>query len=247
MSSVTNQVATFFEDIGFGRSRKDRGGGEYRRDILRTMELHDASFTAHGWQVVRVGLAEARQHPLYDWFDRLDGFYALSRNAANYTRLCYMRWLAYAISGLPFADLDVINFGFTPEDARPFIVGTKPAINSAANAMGLLSPAHYAQILDAYRHVIENVDAFRGQVEDINDMTLLRAARPDFNQPFPYQDDRFVKDYPNPGWETSLLVHFAHGLTPMPRSRTIEEVLRRRSAVATRAPTPLCDSTGDVR
>jgi len=225
-----NLIATFFEDIGFGRTATDRHGEDYRRDILRTLELHDTSFHSHGWQVVRVGLADACRHPLYPWFDQLDWFYALSRNGADYTRTCYMRWLAYAASGLPFADLDVINFGFTPQAARSFIEGSVPALNSAANAMGLLSSDHYAVILDSYRKIVEQLDDYRGAVDDVNDMTLLRAARPDFNAPFRYDDDRFVKDYKNPGWETALLVHFPHGTTPLPRSRTIEDVMRSRNA-----------------
>lgn len=228
MVGDASRIATFFEDISHGASREDGRGDDYRRDILRTMHLHDASFAAHGWSVVRVGMAEAMRHPLFPWFDSLDWFYGLSVNPARYSRICYMRWLAYAESGLPFADLDVINFGFTPEAARPFIEGERPALNSAANAMGLLSPRHYEEILGAFQRIVERIDEYRGKVDDVNDMTLLRAARPDFNTPFPYPDARFVKDYTNPGWETSLLVHFAHGLTPQPRSRTIEQVLRSR-------------------
>jgi len=231
----TPLIATFFEDIGFGRTPNDSRGEDYRRDILRTLELHEASFREYGWQVVQVGLADARRHPLYPWFDGLDWFYVQSRNAADYTRTCYLRWLAYAERGLPFADLDVINFGFPPAAARPFIDGAAPALNSAANAMGLLSPRHYAVILEAFQRIVGNLDEYRGLVDDVNDMTLLRAARPDFNMPFPYDDDRFVKDYLNPGWETALLVHFPHSTTPPPRSRTIEEVLRRRRTGATPA------------
>lgn len=233
---ASNLIATFFEDIGFGRTRHDRHGEDYRRDIQRTLELHDASFREHGWEVVRVSLADARRHPLYPWFDNLDWFYALSRNAADYTRTCYMRWLAYAARGLPFADLDVINFGFPPEEARPFMEGSLPALNSAANAMGLLSPGHYAMILDAFQHIVGTVDGYRDRVDDVNDMTLLRTARPDFNMPFRYEDDRFVKDYLNPGWETALLVHFPHGTTPLPRSRTIEAVVRDRRGGLAPAP-----------
>ncbi|MEX0671100.1 MAG: hypothetical protein WD060_11655 [Pirellulales bacterium] len=66
---------------------------------------------------------------------------------------------------------------------------------------------------------------FRTQVDD---MTLLRAARPEYNMAIPYTDDRFVKDYLNPGWETAWLVHFPHGLTPQPRSRTIDHSTGRR-------------------
>lgn len=229
MSTAPREIATFFEDIDFGWDRSFRER-EYRRDILRTMELHAESFADHGWRVVQVGMEAARSHPLYAWFDGLDWFYALSINQPRYTRICYMRWLAYAASGLPFADLDVVNFGFTPADAAPFLAATTPALISAANAMGLLTPDHYVQVLDSFRHIVEHLDDYRPHVTDVNDMTLLRHVRPEYNAVIPYADDRFVKDYSNPGWETARLVHFAHGLTPMPRSRTIEAELRARAA-----------------
>ncbi len=227
MESGVHEIATFFEDIDFGG---DRGGPamEYRRDILRTLDLHGETFAAHGWRVVRVGMEAARSHPLFPWFDGLDWFYALSINPPRYTRICYMRWLAYAASGLPFADLDVINFGFTPDDAAPFLESKTPPLISAANAMGLVTAAHYAQILDSFRHIVDHLDDYRHHVDDINDMTLLRHVRPEYNSAIPYTDDRFVKDYSNPGWETARLVHFAHGLTPPPRSQAIEAEIRAR-------------------
>lgn len=45
-----------------------------------------------------------------------------------------MRWLACAASGLPFADLNVITFGFTPDDAMPFFSAKTPPLISAGNA-----------------------------------------------------------------------------------------------------------------
>lgn len=192
------EIATFFEDIGFewDRTQCER---EYRRDIAGTLELHSESFAAHGWRVVRVGLEAARSHPLFPWFDGLDWFYRLSINPQGYTRICYMRWLAYTASGLPCADLDVINFGFAPADAEPFFASKLPALISGANAMGLLTPDQYTQILDSFRHIVEHLDEYMHDVEDINDMTLLRHVRPDFNSVIPYTDDRFVKNYTNPG------------------------------------------------
>jgi len=231
MSTGPREIATFFEDIDFAWDRNHRER-EYRRDIVRTLELHSETFAAHGWRVVQVGIEAARSHPLFPWFDGLDWFYSLSVNPPRYTRICYMRWLAYAASGLPFADLDVINFGFTPEDAMPFF-GTKlPSLISAANAMGLLTPDHYTQILDSFRDIVDHLDEYRHDVDDVNDMTLLRHVRPEYNSVIPYADDRFVKDYSNPGWETARLVHFAHGLTPVPRSRTIEAEIRARSSTS---------------
>lgn len=227
MSTGGSPIATFFEDIDFELDQDFRAR-EYRRDILRTLELHTETFAAHGWRVVQVGMEAARSHPLFQWFDGLEWFYSLSTNPPRYTRICYMRWLAYAASGLPFADLDVINFGFTPADAAPLLESKTPALISAANAMGLLTADHYVQILDSFRHIVEHLDDYRHRVDDINDMTLLRHVRPEYNSALPYPDDRFVKDYSNPGWETARLVHFAHGLTPLPRSRTIEVELAAR-------------------
>ena len=229
MSNGSREIATFFEDIEFG-GNENLHQREYRRDILRTLELHRESFAAHGWCVVQVGMEAARSHPLFPWFDGLDWFYALSVNPPRYTRICYMRWLAYAASGLPFADLDVINFGFTPDDASPFFEAKLPSLISAANAMGLLTTDHYTQIIDSFRHIVEHLDDYRHRIDDINDMTLLRHVRPEYNTAIPYADDRFVKDYSNPGWETARLVHFAHGLTPMPRSQTIEAEMCARDA-----------------
>jgi hypothetical protein len=224
-----HQIATFFEDIGYGEHQSVHAR-EYRRDILRTLALHEQSFANHGWRIVQVGMDAARSHPLFPWFDGLDWFYALSINPPDYTRVCYMRWLAYAATGLPFADLDVINFGFTPDDAIPIMGSKTPALISAANAMGLVTPDHYGQILDSFHHIVEHLDDYRHHVDDINDMTLLRHVRPEYNSVIPYADDRFVKDYSNPGWETARLVHFAHGLTPLPRSQAIEAEMRTRGA-----------------
>jgi hypothetical protein len=48
------EIATFFEAIGYGEHQAVHAR-EYRRDILRTLELHGKSFAAHGWRIVQVG------------------------------------------------------------------------------------------------------------------------------------------------------------------------------------------------
>lgn len=112
----------------------------------------------------------------------------------------------------------------------PFFTAKLPPLISAANARGLLTPDHCTQVLDSFGHIVEHLDQYRYAVDDINDMTLLRHVRPEYNAVIPYVDERFVKDYANPGWETAHLVHFAHALTPLPRSLTIEAEILARSA-----------------
>ena len=127
------QISTFFEDIGF------RSKSGYLKDILAVREIHDDSFAAHGWHVHHVSLEHARQHPAYADFASMDSLYRLSRNRPEYTRICYMRWLAYAQVGADFADLDVINFGFTPADAAPLrALGMRgPVMLTTSGAMGV--------------------------------------------------------------------------------------------------------------
>ena len=50
MSNRAREITTFFEDIEFGGNENFRQE-EYRRDILRTLELHRESFAAPGWRV----------------------------------------------------------------------------------------------------------------------------------------------------------------------------------------------------
>lgn len=133
------QISTFFEDIGF------RSKSGYLTDILAVREIHDDSFAAHGWHVTHVSLEHARQHPAYADFASMDALYRLSRNKLEYTRICYMRWLAYAQVGADFADLDVINFGFAPSDAAPLrALGTRGlTMLTKSGAMGLAGPGGY--------------------------------------------------------------------------------------------------------
>lgn len=225
---MQTKIAMFFEDIGF------EGGGRkaYLEDIKRVMRQHVQSFEACGWQVVPVGLEYARSHPKFAEFDRLDWLYALSRNPPLYTRICYLRWLAYAVSGLPFADLDVINFGITPEDAQPLFQLEAPPLTCGAHSVGFCSPSHYEQILSAFGEGIENSALLASVPDDVNDMTLLKACRPAWAGRVNSFGAMSVREYLRQGWDSAKLVHFPHGVTPLPRSEVIREAMDSRRRVA---------------
>lgn len=196
-------------------------------DIPALIDLHCKSFSDHGWEAVLVNESDAKQHPLYSLFDRPDTILAKSRNPWEYTRACYMRWLAYAVAGNPYADFDVINYGLSPEDARQIKADDhiqRPIFLSAAGAVGLLGPQDYAQVLEVYQSFMENPIIDGSISEDINDMTILRQLRPQWYEAVPYPDDRFSKDYLNPGWETTKLCHFPYATTPPPRAMKIQSV-----------------------
>ena len=218
------QISTFFEDIGF------RSQSGYLTDILAVREIHDDSFAAHGWHVTHVSLEHARQHPAYADFASMDALYRLSRNNLEYTRICYMRWLAYAQVGADFADLDVINFGFAPSDAAPLrALGMRgPVMLTRSCAMGLAGPGGYDAVISAFYEAARLGEQLAPRVQDVNDMCVLQVLRPELFSPVSPRDPNYAQDYTRPGWDTARLVHFAHHHTPSPRIRTIASAIRHR-------------------
>jgi hypothetical protein len=219
-----NKIAMFFEDIAFEGS----GRAAYSKDIEEVMRHHVESFEANGWQVVPVGLEQARCHPKFPEFEKLDWLYAMSRNPPSYTRICYLRWLAYAAVGLPFADLDVINFGMTPADAEPLFHCETPPLICHAHSVGICSPHHYEQIICAFEAGVRSPELRDSVAEDLNDMTLLKASRPEWaGRVFTFAP-LIVGEYRRMGWDSAKLVHFPHGVTPLPRSEAIQKALDDR-------------------
>lgn len=195
-------------------------------NIPALIDLHTETFERHGWTVVRVDESDARRHPHYDVFDNPNTILSKSRNAWEYTRACYMRWLAYAVLGYPFADFDVINYGFTPHDAdeiKASNVRNLPIFLSAAGAMGLLEGRDYTRMIDTYLKFIKNPVISGSLSVDINDMTIMREMRSNWYNCIAYPDDRFVKDYTIDNWQTAKMVHYAYGLTACPRVETIRK------------------------
>lgn len=194
-------------------------------DIAALIDLHCASFREHGWEPVHVDDVDARRHPLYAVFD--DPHVILNPPGSEYIRSCYMRWLAYAVHGHPFSDLDVINYGFTPRDADALqALNTKPVplLLSGAGAMGLLTGADYDALIKTFTDFIER-PVIEGPIAvDIHDLNILAHHHADWFDVVPHNDPRFVKDYTGPGWEEAKLVHYPYHFTAPPRAETIQRV-----------------------
>ena len=196
-------------------------------DIEDLINLHVTSFSKYGWEAIRLDESAAKKHPLYAIFDDCTTILGKSCNRWEYTRACYMRWLAYATTGFPFADFDVINYGFTPEDAANIRASSKigPNLISGAGAVGLVQGDEYNEIMSTFISFIEN-PRIEGLIDsdDINDMNILREYRPNYYEAVPYNDPRWVKDYTLPLWDIALLVHYPYHYTAVPRSETIRRV-----------------------
>lgn len=197
-------------------------------NIMGLIDLHRRSFERFGWKVIHVDESHARLHPLFSVFDDPTTILGKSSNKWEYARACYMRWLAYAVVGCPFADYDVINYGFTVEDAEIIRTLNKkrlPLFLSRAGAMGLLTKSSYDRVLQTYLDFIAS-PRIEGRIadEDINDMTIMFHYHSDWYETIPYEDDRFVKDYRRAGWRKARLVHYAYYWTGSQRLDVINQV-----------------------
>lgn len=209
------KIAFYFEKIE-GLSHTD--------DLDDLTDLHTRSFEKYGWEVVHLNESNARQHPLYPVFDDPTSVFASSRNGWEYTRACYMRWLAYASAGHFFADFDVINYGFSHDDALDMrrLAGGATFL-SGATAVGLFQQAEYDQILGAFIDYQKNPFVEGSLVDDVNDMTILLQCRPNLFAITGTEDVRVARDYSCPGWEEAQLVHYPYHYVKPPRSKTVRE------------------------
>lgn len=213
------KIAFYFQKLNKPINNIDR--------IDDLINLHVKTFQHYGWEVVLLDESVAAKHKDYELFNNPDTILARSRNPWEYTRACYMRWLAYAVAGYPFSDFDVINYGFTPTDAiniKSSAAGNSPVFISAAGAMGLTEGSEWQHVIDTYINFINNPVVEGVIKEDINDMTIMRQLHPEWYSWISYSDVNFVKDYSHPGWDLAKMVHFPHGLTPIPRVDSIMKV-----------------------
>lgn len=213
---MPNKISFYFEKI------QDLANSDKLDELI---DIHTKSFEHYGWEVVRLDESVARSHPLYEQFNDPESILGSSRNGWEYTRSCYMRWLAYAMAGHYFADFDVVNYGFTSKTADDLrAIAGGPAFVAGATAMGLFRGEEYDQILHAFLRYKENPFVEGILEQDVNDMTILIQTRPDLFSLISRDDTRIVRDYNNPGWEVAKAVHYPYAYTPQPRSNTVLRV-----------------------
>lgn len=199
-------------------------GLAYSDDIPDLIKMHVKSFEQNGWEVVALDESDAQRHPLYSFFDDEKSAFAASRNGWEYTRACYMRWLAYATAGHPFADFDIVNYGFTPADAKQMIKeAAGPKLLSGAGAMGLFAGKDYDLILNTFQKYAAAPFVAGALQEDVNDMTILIQCFPEIFSLIGNEDVRIARDYTCPGWNEAKLVHYPYHYTPQPRAKTANQ------------------------
>jgi hypothetical protein len=111
---MTNQVVTYYEDVGLW-------SGESQ---LRLIDIWRRSWEKAGWVATVLTEADIKTHPRYKFFkEHFDA--KPTEYGRGYTNAVFFRWVGAAHYGnlrgfdVMLTDFDVINHGFPPQNVRP--------------------------------------------------------------------------------------------------------------------------------
>ena len=118
------------------------------------------SFSKNGFEPVILNESDAREHPLFDKVNELISKLPTVNNP-EYERACWLRWLAYRqLAPAFFTDIDVINYGFKPDDVQTQL----PMYSHYTYA----SPAAVYATGDAIDSFIDNFSKARFWINPVN-------------------------------------------------------------------------------
>ena len=184
--------------------------------------LWDKSWRKHGWTPRLVNEDTAMLHPRYAQF--YEKYHALpSGYGTDFDVACMMRYVAVAAKQEPMSmlsDYDVINYGFTPEDANRIAAKSEEAnlvffsSPDAANCGATLGPWKLFEALSEVfeqwipdEHDFVDYPNYKGQhCSDYNLMVRLRNGTFPTPKWFRWEPGNIV--WSRPGWETAALVHY---------------------------------------
>jgi hypothetical protein len=162
------------------------------------LELWRKSWGANGWEPVILGPEDAQKSEQYGPIvSNVQNF--PTSNPREYELSCFVRWAAMeAIRGGVMTDYDVMNYGFKPEGIElSFPLKSKenhvPCVVYGNRQAFRIICGMFANYVPSWHET------------QVSDMTILeRSAEMGI-----YDDVRGVKQYGEPGWETSTLVHYS--------------------------------------
>lgn len=162
---------------------------------LEMIALWTRSWRSFGWDPMVLTMGIARAHPLYHRFNEHVLMFR-SRNVGNYDHLCWLRWLAFAVTGGGvMTDYDVINRCLVSQDVEC----GEPTIHEATRVPCMVSAdkAGSEQIVDK----IFNMPPPRDRREHYSDMILFQRSE--------YPHVPTCLEFEHPGWQEAKAVHFS--------------------------------------
>lgn len=192
---------------------------DFSRDCHVLIKAWEKSWSDHGWNPIVTSSVDAKKHHRYDEIDLKNyssNLYKYSVNGPEYLELCYSRWFAYGIHNGAWSDYDVINYGFTPEDAES-LSHKEPVFFDSIGSCGFSTIKGHDLIIDgiimAYQEdTITNnlllLQQKHNQTQEISDMHINRRQ----HSPISFLNNLCEDDFSNDEWRKSTLVHYHNGL-----------------------------------
>jgi len=189
-------VYTFYEPIN------DFGNKNQYDDLIK---IWKKSWQYYGWNPIILNLNDAKKHPDYNFlYQKCKEFPTV--NHKTYELYCFLRWLAIAQYGGWVADIDIINYGFTPVDFGEMVVTTRYD-KSLCGTSFYMSKNKYIELIEEFKnyqisekdmHMINNQKIYH-----ISDMTVKQQTRININLAL-----KIHGLYGNSTYKNDLLVHY---------------------------------------
>jgi hypothetical protein len=149
----TNKVACFYTEFKNNKETTD-----FTQQCFPLINYWEKSWQANGWQTFVLGESYIDKNRYYFdlKFDKFDESnlckYSIDWDC-EYSRACYLRWLAYyqfcqEHGDIFWADYDIINYSFTPNNR---VIATSSLIG--CNSAGKMNEYGGKKILDTFRDV----------------------------------------------------------------------------------------------
>lgn len=181
----------------------------------KLLDLWRESWESKGWTTRILSEADAKEHPGYKMFsDRISRYPTI--NKAGYERACYLRHLAMVIALMAscgnvrvLCDYDVINMGWTPDDA---LVGPDSEIAYEEILEPTRVPCAIRANQSGFGNICDILFSYDPKGEKhVSDMTILRKTQ---IQATGYcvehlNSGRPIVDDPGDGWKTAPMIHFS--------------------------------------
>lgn len=203
------RITTYFEP------HEGWWGPAFLKDNEALLDLWKRSWREHGWEPTVTTLKDAERHPKFEALSRAIQRFP-TRSPAEAHRAGFLRWLTLPVAGGGWtSDIDVINYGFRPEDVPQNCERVSAGSSFLWNYSRFETTLGYERLID---HLLntdpeETAEFFMGGPH-LSDLVALRSL--------PTDGVVFLdveKIYSEPGWETAPLVHYCSGTLPPGQTR----------------------------
>lgn len=207
-------IVCFYNPLTFNNQLTD-----FSKDCSDLIKLWEKSWHNYGWKPIVLSLNDAKKHPRYNEIDLKNyssNLYKYSVNDPKYLELCYSRWFAYGLCDGVWSDYDVMNYGFTPDNAKE-LFNKEPVFFDAIGSSGFSTTKKHDLIIEGIINACQEdtitndlllFQQKHNQDQEISDMHINRREHSCIS----FLDNLCEDNFSNDKWRKSILVHYHNGL-----------------------------------